>query len=315
MLAPGVPLVLEEFNTDNNQVATFVVSAFVLGFALGPLIVAPLSELYGRTIVYHVCNVLFTILTVACALSTSIGMLIAFRFLAGCAGVAVITCGSGTIVDLMPPEKRGGAMSLWSIGPLLGPVVGPVCAGFLVEAKGWRWVFWIIAIAVSWSRSTYLHAKWLVTDKQQAGVATLISFFVFRETYGPELLERKAARLRKETGDSNYQSKLKKEGTPRQVFLVAIVRPARMFAFAPLVTVMCIYVATLYGKSVSKGMVHVSEEWHVEPICPKEMCLMKPFRQSTLANYEYRKALCTSFLPHSHLFMRKNMALTRRVPV
>lgn len=149
MMAPGVPLVLAEFKTDNNQDATFVVSAFVLGFAFGPLIVAPLSELYGRTKIYHVSNVLFTILTVACAVSTSMPMLIAFRFLAGCAGVTVITCGSGTIVDLMPAETRGRAMALWSVGPLLGPVIGPVCAGFLVEAEGWRWVFWVIAIAVS----------------------------------------------------------------------------------------------------------------------------------------------------------------------
>lgn len=149
MLAPGVPLVLEEFHTDNNQDATFVVSSFVLGFAFGPLIVAPLSELYGRVKIYHVSNVLFTIFTVAGALSTSINMLIAFRFFAGCAGVTVITCGSGTIVDLMPAEQRGRAMSLWSIGPLLGPFIGPVCAGFLVESKGWRWVFWTIAMAVS----------------------------------------------------------------------------------------------------------------------------------------------------------------------
>lgn len=149
MLAPGVPLVMEEFKTDNQMLATFVVSVFVLGFAFGPLLTAPMSELYGRTIVYHVCNILFTIFTVACALATNMNMLIAFRFLAGFAGVAVVTSGSGTIADLMPPEQRGGAMAIWTLGPLLGPVIGPVCAGFLVEVKGWRWVFWIIAMAVS----------------------------------------------------------------------------------------------------------------------------------------------------------------------
>lgn len=149
MLAPGVPDILAEFKTSNDQVATFVVSIFVLGFAVGPLLFAPLSELYGRMLVYHVCNSLFVVFSAACALSTSAGMLLAFRFLAGFVGVAVVTCGSGTIADLMPPQKRGAAMSVWSLGPLLGPVVGPVCAGFLVEAMGWRWVFWVITIAVS----------------------------------------------------------------------------------------------------------------------------------------------------------------------
>lgn len=149
MLAPGVPLILADFGSTNSKLATFVVSIFVLGFAFGPLVVAPLSELYGRSPVYHVSNVLFTIFTAACGLSTNMGMLIAFRFLAGFAGVTVVTCGSGTIADLMPPEKRGAAMAIWSVGPLLGPVIGPVCAGFLVEAKGWEWVFWIITIFVS----------------------------------------------------------------------------------------------------------------------------------------------------------------------
>lgn len=148
MLAPGVPLILEEFKVNNNQLATFVVSVFVLGYATGPLFIAPMSELYGRTIVYHVCNILFMIFTIACAISENMGMLVAFRFLAGFAGVAVLTCGSGSIVDLMPREKRGRPMACWSLGPLVGPVVGPVCAGFFVEEIGWRWVFWIISITV-----------------------------------------------------------------------------------------------------------------------------------------------------------------------
>ncbi len=149
MMAPAVPEILGDFSVTDDRLGTFCVSVFVLGFAFGPLVIAPLSELYGRTIVYHVFNSLFTVFTVACALSTNMGMLIAFRFLAGFAGVAVLTCGSGTIADVMPPETRGRAMAIWSAGPLLGPVIGPVCAGFLVQAVGWRWVFWVIAIVVS----------------------------------------------------------------------------------------------------------------------------------------------------------------------
>lgn len=148
MLAPGVPEMMAEFGTSDNQIATFVVSVFMLGFALGPLLLAPLSELHGRLPIYHVCNVLFVIFSACCAVAQNAPMLIAFRFLAGAAGVAVVTCGSGSIADMMPPEKRGRAISIWAMGPLLGPVVGPVCAGFLVESVGWRWVFWVITIVV-----------------------------------------------------------------------------------------------------------------------------------------------------------------------
>lgn len=148
MLAPGVPLIMQELHNSSTIFATFIVSIFVLGFAVGPLILAPLSELYGRLPVYHVCNIFFTVFNILCAVSTSSAMILASRFFAGVAGVAVVTCGSGSIADLMPREQRGRAISLWSTGPLLGPVIGPVAGGFLVEAKGWRWVFWIITILV-----------------------------------------------------------------------------------------------------------------------------------------------------------------------
>jgi len=139
MFAPGVPELLKDFHIDNTNLATFVVSVYILGFAAGPLIIAPLSELYGRLLVYHVFNVLFICWTVACALAPDINSLIVFRFLAGACGIAPITNGGGTIADIMRPEQRGGAMAIWALGPLLGPVLGPVAGGYLAQAEGWRW--------------------------------------------------------------------------------------------------------------------------------------------------------------------------------
>lgn len=91
MFAPGVPKLMEEFNSNNVPLAGFVVSVYVLGFAIGPLILAPLSETYGRLPVYHICNVLFLIFTIACALATNITSLIVFRFFAGMWGGAPLT--------------------------------------------------------------------------------------------------------------------------------------------------------------------------------------------------------------------------------
>lgn len=149
MFAPGVPSIMADFETSNKNVATFVVSVYVLGFAFGPLLAAPMSETYGRAICYNVANVFFIIFTVATALSVNMPMLIIFRFLMGFAGSTPITNGSGTISDMFPIEERGKAMAVWAMGPLLGPCVGPVAGGYVVESLGWRWVFWIIAIAVS----------------------------------------------------------------------------------------------------------------------------------------------------------------------
>ncbi|KAK5108074.1 hypothetical protein LTR62_008791 [Meristemomyces frigidus] len=227
MFAPGVPELLREFNINSTSLATFVVSAYLLGFAAGPIVIAPLSELYGRVIVYHVCNVGFILFTVACALSTNVKMLIGFRFLAGAWGISPITNGGGTIADLMRPEQRGSAMAIWAIGPLLGPVIGPVCGGFLAEAEGWRWIFWVIAIAT--------------------GVVTIAGFFVMSETYGPTLLERKAKKLRKETGNSLLRSKLAIDLPPKQLFMQAIVRPTKLMFLSPICALMSLYMAIVYA--------------------------------------------------------------------
>lgn len=148
MFAPGVPDIMQDFKSTNENLATFVVSVYVLGFAFGPLLAAPMSEIYGRAICYNVANVLFVIFTVCTALSQNMGMLIAFRFLMGLAGSTPITNGSGTVSDMFPVEQRGRAMAVWALGPLLGPCIGPVAGGYIVLDIGWRWVFWIIAIAV-----------------------------------------------------------------------------------------------------------------------------------------------------------------------
>ncbi|KAH9844481.1 Major Facilitator Superfamily [Teratosphaeria destructans] len=227
MSAPGVPAVMQDFKSNNDLLATFVVSVYILGFAMGPLVIAPLSEMYGRLPVYHACNIGFVIMTVACALATNLNMLIGFRFLAGCLGVAPITNGGGTIADLMSAEKRGGAMAIWAMGPLLGPVIGPIAGGFLAEAEGWRWIFWVIAIAV--------------------GVASMAAIFVLRETYATTILGRKAKRLRKETGNLDLRSKYDLGISTKELWIRSLVRPAKMMFLSPICAMMSLYMAVVYA--------------------------------------------------------------------
>lgn len=142
---------MAEFHNTSGTMTAFVVSVYTLGLACGPLIVAPLSEIYGRLIPYHVSNVLFILFTVACALSPNLEALTVFRWLAGMAAAAVMNIGGATIGDLFAKEERGRAMAIWIFGPLLGPTIGPVAGGFLSEARGWRFVFWVNALGVCFS--------------------------------------------------------------------------------------------------------------------------------------------------------------------
>ncbi|KAF2099054.1 MFS general substrate transporter [Rhizodiscina lignyota] len=227
MFAPGVPDVMREFQSTSTILASLVVSVYILGYAFGPLIIAPMSELYGRTIVYHVSNVLFVVFSIACAVSSNLGMLIGFRFLAGSMGSTPLTIGGGTNADMFRTEERGAAMAIWSIGPLLGPVIGPVAGSYLSQAKGWHWDFWLITIL--------------------GGTITIFMMIFLRETYAPRILELKARRLRKETGNPNLRSKLDTGLSPRELFIRSIVRPTKMLLFSPIVFLLSFYMAVVYG--------------------------------------------------------------------
>ena len=110
---------------------------------------------------------------------------------------------------------------------LLGPVIGPVCGGFLAQAEGWRWIFWVLSIA--------------------AGVASIWCFIFARETYAPILLERKAKRLRKETGNPNLVSKLDLGITTTELWKRSLLRPMKLMFLSLICAMMSLYLAIVYG--------------------------------------------------------------------
>jgi MFS family permease len=126
MISPSTRQVMETFHSTNETLGAFVTSVYLLGYAFGPLVIAPMSELYGRSIMYNIGNVIFLIFTIACAVANSMGALIVFRLLAGIGASCPITLGAGTIADMVPMERRGLAMALWIMGPLIGPTIGPL---------------------------------------------------------------------------------------------------------------------------------------------------------------------------------------------
>ena len=227
MFAPGVPLVEKEFHFTNSHLATLTVSIFLLGFAVGPLVIAPLSEIHGRRPVYVVSMFIFFVCTLACALSINLGMLLAFRVLSGCAGSTAVTIGGATIGDMFQNENRGGAMAIWGMGAQLGPFLGPIIGGFLSETKGWRWVFWLQTIV--------------------SGVVLLLGAGFLRETYPVVILQRKTQRRIQETGNANLISALQDPIPRAEVFRRAIVRPPKIFFFSPIVSLLSIYIAVLFA--------------------------------------------------------------------
>ncbi|KAJ3579782.1 hypothetical protein NPX13_g780 [Xylaria arbuscula] len=227
MFAPGVPQVMAEFHSTSLEIASFVVSVYVLGFAAGPLVFAPMSEIYGRVPIYHVSNIALVAFTVACALAPSLNALIVFRFFCGVCGSTSITIGGGSIADMIVQEKRGAVLAGYSVGPLLGPIIGPIAGGFLAGAKGWRWTFWVLAIVIGFF-----------------GFCMLV---VMKESYATIILKRRAARLRRETGNPLLRSKLDSGLSSSDFFKRGIIRPIKMLVRSPIIDITAFYLAINYG--------------------------------------------------------------------
>ncbi|KAJ2973221.1 hypothetical protein NUW58_g8990 [Xylaria curta] len=130
------------------------------------------------------------------------------------------------IGDLMPPEKRGRALSGWQLGPLLGPVIGPVAGGYIAQDVGWRWLFWLVAIL--------------------AGVLAFL-YLLVPETYHPILLARRANYLQKLDGSRTYVAAGAPRSTNKELLRKSIVRPAKMLVRSPIVLIFSIQLAVVYG--------------------------------------------------------------------
>ncbi|KAF2132734.1 putative MFS transporter [Dothidotthia symphoricarpi CBS 119687] len=227
MFAPGAPQLAEEFHIKSPTVEAMTVSLYVLGFALGPLVLAPLSELYGRLIIYYFCNFVYLAFTVGCTFSTNVAMFLVFRFLCGCAASGPMSIGGGSVADMTPQEQRGRAMALFTMGPILGPVLGPIVGGFVSQYANWRWTFRIILIL--------------------SGLICAATVIFMKETNAAVLLRRKTNRMRRETGNLKLVPKGARRETPRQALFRAFTRPLKMLVFSPIVLLVSLYTGVMFG--------------------------------------------------------------------
>ncbi|TWU76708.1 hypothetical protein ED733_002532 [Metarhizium rileyi] len=218
----------KEFHASTETVILGV-SVFVLGFAIGPLFWAPLSELYGRQKLFFLTYMALTAFNAAGAGAPNMAALIVLRFMAGAWGSSPLTNSGGVIADLFTANERGIASSIFAIAPFLGPALGPIAGGFLAEAEGWRWVEGLTAIFT--------------------GVLWLIQSLVAPETYSPVLLRRRAEELSKRTGKL-YMSKID-AAMPRKTLSgqikINLSRPWVLLFKEPIVLLTSIYMAIVYG--------------------------------------------------------------------
>ncbi|CZT15073.1 related to multidrug resistant protein [Ramularia collo-cygni] len=229
MVAPALQSVAEDLGTtDSGLLTELAMSVFILGFAIGPLLLGPLSELFGRRIVLQLSNVFFFIFNLAAGFATTSPQMIAFRFLSGLGGSAPLGIGGGVLADIWSPMERGRAMALYSLMPLLGPAIGPIAGGFIAQYSTWRWVFYSTSIA--------------------AAFIQVLGLFFLKETYAAEILKRKKNNEIKATGNKDLYTEF---DTPNRSFSshvgTALSRPFILLFTQPIVQVLALYIGYVYG--------------------------------------------------------------------
>ncbi|KAJ5433499.1 uncharacterized protein N7458_012655 [Penicillium daleae] len=220
--------IIADFNV-STPVATLGLSLYVLGFAIGPLFWAPLSEVCGRQISFFISLIGMAAFLAGCAAAPNIWSLCILRFFAGSFGSAPLSNAGGTISDLFTARQRGLALSLYAAAPFLGPSIGPIIGGFLGMKAGWRWVEGFLAAT--------------------SGFVWVLTTLLIPETYAPVLLIRRAERLSEISGKV-YRSKiaLQKSQLPLSVLLRrSLSRPLVLLFKEPIVMLSATYVAIVYG--------------------------------------------------------------------
>lgn len=184
--------------------------------------------MFGRRPVYGVTLGIAVVFVIPCAVAQNIGTLIVCRAIDGIAFSAPMTLVGGSLADLWKNEERGVPMAAFSAAPFLGPAIGPLVGGFLGDASGWRWLYWLQLIL--------------------AGVSWFLITFTVPETYAPELLKRRAKKLRKAENDPAYVTEAELDSRPLgEKLRIFFFRPFQLLFLEPIVLFISIYMSVLYG--------------------------------------------------------------------
>jgi MFS transporter, DHA1 family, multidrug resistance protein len=223
--------VIEKFGVTHLD-ASLPLSLYVLAYGMGPLLWAPLSEIpvIGRSPVYAGTMALFVILSVPTALVDNFAGLLVLRFLQGFFGSPCLANGAASMQDMYSLLNLPYALTAWVSAAYCGPALGPLLSGFAVTAKGWRWSLWEILWA--------------------AGPIFLVMFMLLPETSTPNILLRRARRLRKLTGDQRLKSQSEidqKNMKPSTIAAEAIVKPIEITIKDPAIAFVNVYTAIIYG--------------------------------------------------------------------
>lgn len=205
------------------------VSFYVLGFASGPIIWSPLSEVYGRKPSLVISMFLFSCFVFATATAKDLQTILICRFFCRLTGSSPLTVVGAVFADMFPLKSRGKAIDIFCATVFCGPLIAPIVGGFIVESYlGWRWTMYLTGIMGS--------------------CAFLGTVFFVKETYAPLILVAKAEKIRFLTGNWTIHAAHERVKLDlSEIITKTIVRPLKMLFTEPILFMISLYNGFCYA--------------------------------------------------------------------
>ncbi|KAL2048871.1 hypothetical protein ABVK25_010877 [Lepraria finkii] len=228
ILSPATQILSTEFSI-SSEVSILATALYVLGFAFGPTVFGPASEVLGRKNPLSAGMFMFAIFTVPVAVAQNTATIFTCRFLSGVFASAPLAIAGGGLADLYDTLPRGIAVAGFASATFLGPVLGPIVGGFVTMSHlGWRWTQWLLLILGMSSVMLY--------------------FFTVPETYSPVVLSQRAAKIRPESRTGAIQAEAnKKQIDLRDLLRKYILKPWIMIAQEPILALITLHVGFVFA--------------------------------------------------------------------
>ena len=138
----ALPYMQGSLSASQDQI-NWVLTSYIVASAIMTAPIGWLADRFGRKKLFIVCVGGFTVASLLCATAQNIEQIVLYRLLQGMGGAALVPLSQAVLLDSYTVEERSGAMAIWGIGVMLGPIMGPTIGAWLTDNYSWHWVFLI----------------------------------------------------------------------------------------------------------------------------------------------------------------------------
>jgi DHA2 family multidrug resistance protein len=138
----ALPYMQGTLSASQDQI-NWVLTSYIVAAAIMTAPVGWIANRFGRKRIFILCSGGFTIASVLCGLAQDINQMVLFRLLQGVFGAALVPLSQAVMLDSYALHERAKAMSIWGMGVMMGPIMGPSLGAWLTETYSWHWVFFV----------------------------------------------------------------------------------------------------------------------------------------------------------------------------